>query len=64
MGYSKAPKQLQSSARPICHSHTLTSLGSEPAAIRIAALGARRATHYTMGDDDGGREFSCNHHTE
>ena len=34
MGYSKAPKQLQSSARPICHSGSMTS---EPATIRIAA---------------------------
>ena len=37
MGYSKAPEQLQSSARPICHSHTMASTGHEPATIRIAA---------------------------
>ena len=38
MGYSKAPKQPQSSARPICHSHAMTSTGREPATIiRIAA---------------------------
>ena len=27
MGYSKAPDQPKSSARPICHSHTMTSTG-------------------------------------
>ena len=36
MGYSKAPKQPQSSARPICHSHAMTRTGREPATIRIA----------------------------
>ena len=52
VGYSKAPEQPQSSARPICHSHTMTSTGREPATTRIAAyIGARRATHYATGDD-------------
>ena len=37
MGYSKAPEQQQSSARSICHSHTMSSTGCEPATIRIAA---------------------------
>ena len=37
VGYSKAPKQPQSSARPICHSHTMMNTGREPATIRIAA---------------------------
>ena len=37
VGYSKAPKQPQSSARPICHSDAMTSTGREPATIRIAA---------------------------
>ena len=37
VGYSKAPEQPQSSARPICHSHTMTNTGHEPATIRIAA---------------------------
>ena len=37
VGYSKAPEQLQSSARPICHSHAMTRTGREPATIRIAA---------------------------
>ena len=37
VGYSKAPEQQQSSARPICHSHTMTSTGREPATIRFAA---------------------------
>ena len=38
VGYSKAPEQPQSSARPICHSHAMTRTGREPATIRIAAL--------------------------
>ena len=38
VGYSKAPKQAQSSATPICHSHAMTRTGCEPATIRIAAL--------------------------
>ena len=37
VGYSKAPEQPQSSARPICHSHAMTKTGREPASIRIAA---------------------------
>ena len=37
VGYSKAPEQLQTSARPICQSHTITSTGREPATIGIAA---------------------------
>ena len=37
VGYSKAPEQPQSSARPICHSHTMTRTGCEPATICIAA---------------------------
>ena len=37
VGYSKAPEQPQSSARPICHSHAMTRTGREPAIIRIAA---------------------------
>ena len=37
VGYSKAPEQPQSSARPICHSHTMTRTGREPATVRIAA---------------------------
>ena len=51
MGYSKAPEQPQSSARPMCHSHTMTNTGREPATIRMLHIGARRATHYAMGDD-------------
>ena len=39
VGYSKAPDQPQSRARPICHSHTMTNSGREPATIRIAAYG-------------------------
>ena len=37
VGYSKAPEHPQSSARPICHSHSMTRTGREPATIRIAA---------------------------
>ena len=37
VGYSKAPEQLQSSARPICHSHAMTRSRREPATMRIAA---------------------------
>ena len=36
VGYSKAPEQPQSSARPICHSHAMTRTGREPATIHIA----------------------------
>ena len=36
VGYSKAPEQPQSSARPICHSHAMTSTRREPATIRTA----------------------------
>ena len=52
VGYSKAPEQPQSSARPICHSHTMMSTGREPATIRIAAyIGAHCTTHCATGDD-------------
>ena len=37
VGYSKAPEQPQSSARPICHSNAMTNTGREPATICIAA---------------------------
>ena len=37
VGYSKAPEQSQSSVRPICHSHTMTSMGREPSTINIVA---------------------------
>ena len=30
VGYSKAPEQPQSSARPMCRSHTMTNTGHEP----------------------------------
>ena len=55
MGYSKAPEQLKSSARPICHSHTMTSMGREPATMHIATytkeLAALLATHCATRDD-------------
>ena len=53
MGYSKAPEQPQSSARPICHSHAMTNTGREPATICIAAqeLAALRITpRETIGE--------------
>ena len=47
VGYSKAPKQPQSSARPICHSHAMTSTGRKPATTRIAASELRTAPQET-----------------
>ena len=53
VGYSKAPEQPQSSARAICHSHTMTCIGRKPATIHthccIQELAALR--HCTTGDD-------------
>ena len=49
VGYAKAPEQPQSSARPTCHSHTMMSMGREPATIRIAAY--RSSPHCTTGDN-------------
>ena len=46
VGYSKAPEQPQSSARPICHSHAMTRTGREPATIRIAVY--RSSPRYAM----------------
>ena len=46
MGYSKAPEQPQSSARPMCHSHTMTNTGREPATIHIAAY--RSSPRYAL----------------
>ena len=37
VGYSKAPEQPQSSTRPICHSHAMTSTGRKPATKHVAA---------------------------
>ena len=50
VGYSKAPKQTQSSAGPICHSPAMTSTGREPAIIHIAAYRSSLsyALHYTF----------------
>ena len=50
VGYSKAPKQPQSSARPVCHSHAMTRTGREPATIRIAVeeLAALRTAPWEM----------------
>ena len=50
MGYSKSPKQLQSSAAlGKCQSPTTTSAGREPATIHTRALSA---TYYATGEDD------------
>ena len=46
VGYSKAPEQPQSSARPMCHSHTMTNMGRDPATIRIAAY--RSSPRYAL----------------
>ena len=46
VGYSKAPEQPQSSARPMCHSHTMTNTGREPATTRIAAY--RSSPRYAL----------------
>ena len=46
VGYSKAPEQPQSSARPICHSHAMTRTGREPTTIRIAAY--RSSSRYAL----------------
>ena len=46
VGYSKVTEQPQSSVRPICHSHTMTNTGREPATIRIATY--RSSPRYTL----------------
>ena len=46
VGYSKALEQLQSSARPMCHSQAMTSPGREPATIRIPAC--RSSLRYAL----------------
>ena len=46
VGYSKAPEQPQSSARPICHSHAMTNTGHEPATKRIATY--RSSPRYAL----------------
>ena len=57
VGYSKAPEQLQSSARPICHSHAMTRTGREPAAIRIAAYRSSRRYALRNGRRMGHKEY-------
>ena len=52
VGHSKPPAQPQSSARPICHSHTMTSTWREPVTIRIAAYRSSPLRHCATGDDD------------
>ena len=45
MGYSKAPEQLQNNARPLRHSHTVTSMGANQPPYALLHIVARRATH-------------------
>ena len=52
MGYSKVPEQLQSSARPICHSHNMANTGREPATMHTAAY--RSSPRYALRH---GRQF-------
>ena len=59
MGYSKAPKQPQSSARPMCHSHTMTNTGANQRPYALLHIGARCTKHYAMGDDT----YICNIYT-
>ena len=49
VGYSKAPEQPQSSARPICHSH-YDEVGARTSHHTHCCIGARRATHCATGD--------------
>ena len=48
MEYSKAPEQPQSSAKPLCQFHTMTSAGREPATIRIATYTYRSSMCYAL----------------
>ena len=41
VGYSKAPEKPQSSARPMCQPHTMTSTGREPATIHMTTYRPR-----------------------
>ena len=59
MGYSKAPEQPQISARPMCHSHTMMSIGRDPATICIATY--RSSPHYVPHH---GRRLSANDTTK
>ena len=62
VGYSKAPEQPQSSARPVCHSHTMTSTGREPATIRIAAY--RSSPRYALRHGRSLVKFAPDNKTE
>ena len=63
VGYSKAPKQSHSSARPICHSHTMTSTGREPASIHIAAY-RDLAALCTGNTGDNGLSYKMNNSSD
>ena len=49
VGYSKAPEQPQSSARPIWHSHAMTRTGAN-SHHKHSCIGARCTTHCALGD--------------
>ena len=52
VGYSKAPEQPQSSARPMSFSH-YDEDGARTSHRTHCCIGARRATHCATGDDTG-----------
>ena len=61
VGYSKAPEQPQSSARPICHSHAMTNTGANqtPYALLHRSLlryalrhGRRQGTNNSQSSND------------
>ena len=49
VGYSKDPKQPQSSARPICQLPDTLGQANQPP-YTLLHIGARRATHYATGE--------------
>ena len=56
MGYSKAPEQPQSSARPYMSFSRYDEHGAARTSHHMhRCIGARRATHYATGDDSVGK---------
>ena len=51
VGYSKAPEQPHSSARPICQSHYDEHGARTSDHMHCLHIGAHRATHYATGED-------------
>ena len=60
VGYSKAPEQPQSSARPIMSFSRYDEDGVRTSHHTHCCIGARRATHCAKGDDDP-RETTSHH---